>query len=161
MAVAVVAADDSHLPGLVAVLVAGSREPAAERPEDLARYADALARVRAAGGEVLVAVDDGEVVGMLEVLALPHVQHAGGTAAELESVHVAASHRGRGVGRRLVEAAVAWAAARGCYRVQLTSHLERTGAHAFYERLGFAPSHVGYKLVLDPGPLSGSAAPRP
>jgi hypothetical protein len=32
--------------------------------------------------------------------------------------------------------------------VQLTSNRARDDAHRFYERLGFVPSHVGYKLML-------------
>jgi GNAT superfamily N-acetyltransferase len=36
----------------------------------------------------------------------------------------------------------------GCYRVQLTSNVVRSDAHRFYERLGFTPSHLGFKLPL-------------
>jgi hypothetical protein len=32
--------------------------------------------------------------------------------------------------------------------VQLTTDKSRTGAHRFYERLGFAASHEGMKLFL-------------
>ena len=38
--------------------------------------------------------------------------------------------------------------ARGCALVQLTSDKARTDAHRFYERLGFTPSHEGFKLLL-------------
>ena len=44
--------------------------------------------------------------------------------------------------------AVARAAALGCYRIQLTSNTARPDAHRFYERLGFVPSHVGFKMRL-------------
>ncbi|WP_442945063.1 hypothetical protein [Novosphingopyxis sp. YJ-S2-01] len=30
----------------------------------------------------------------------------------------------------------------------MTTDRRRTGAHRFYDRLGFAPSHLGYKLAL-------------
>jgi hypothetical protein len=36
----------------------------------------------------------------------------------------------------------------GCALVQLTSDKARTDAHRFYERLGFQPTHVGFKLML-------------
>ena len=36
----------------------------------------------------------------------------------------------------------------GCYRIQLTSNTARPDAHRFYERLGFVPSHVGFKMRL-------------
>ena len=54
-----------------------------------------------------------------------------------------------GSGAMLVADAVDRARSRGCYRVQLTSNLARSDAHRFYERLGFVPSHVGFKLRLE------------
>jgi GNAT superfamily N-acetyltransferase len=44
--------------------------------------------------------------------------------------------------------AIAEARRQGCFRLQLTSHLTRTDAHRFYERLGFVNSHAGMKLPL-------------
>jgi GNAT superfamily N-acetyltransferase len=38
----------------------------------------------------------------------------------------------------------------GCRIVQLTSDKRRTGAHAFYKSLGFAATHEGFKLELEP-----------
>jgi GNAT superfamily N-acetyltransferase len=35
---------------------------------------------------------------------------------------------------------------RDCRLVQLTSNAARTDAHRFYERLGFAKSHAGFKM---------------
>lgn len=37
---------------------------------------------------------------------------------------------------------------RGCTILQLTSDAARTDAHRFYERLGFRPTHVGFKKDL-------------
>ena len=45
----------------------------------------------------------------------------------------------------------------GCYRVQLTSNAARPDAHRFYERLGFVPSHVGFKLRLRVSPAGRRA----
>jgi GNAT superfamily N-acetyltransferase len=46
----------------------------------------------------------------------------------------------------------AWAIAEcrkhGCAFVQLTTDRHRADAHRFYERLGFEPTHIGYKLTL-------------
>jgi len=139
-------------PSIARLLAAGSRTPAAEDPARPERYAKATERIRESHGDVLVAEYDGEVVGVCEVLLLEHLQHAGGKVAEVESVHVDDAHRRHGVGAALLTAAVDWAAAKGCYRVQLTSHEERDDAHRFYSSLGFVPSHIGFKLVLDDEP---------
>jgi GNAT superfamily N-acetyltransferase len=77
-----------------------------------------------------------------------HLHRRGGLCAEIESVHVHPDHRGVDIGSTLVADAVERARAMGCYRVQLTSNRAREDAHRFYERLGFVPSHVGYKLFL-------------
>lgn len=45
--------------------------------------------------------------------------------------------RGRGIGRRLVGAVEAWAAARGLEQIAVRSNVARAGSHPFYERLGY------------------------
>lgn len=97
---------------------------------------------------VLVAEIDGSVIGMAQLIVFRHVQRDGGLCAEIESVHVHPDARGRGIGGLLLDAAVERAADAGCYRVQLTSDAARPDAHRFYERHGFAPSHIGFKRML-------------
>ena len=40
------------------------------------------------------------------------------------------------------------ALASGCSLLQLTTDTSRPDAHRFYERLGYRPSHVGFKKQL-------------
>ena len=133
---------------IAALLIGGSRDPTVEDAAPLTPYREAIERIRAQGGEVLVAVDGDQVVGVCQLLDLAHLQHRGGHVAEIESVHVAAERRGEGIGSKMLDAAVAWASSRGCYRVQLTSHVERADAHRFYSSNGFVASHVGFKRYL-------------
>lgn len=65
----------------------------------------------------------------------------GSEDAWLEDVFVDESARGGGYGRKLVEAAVARARARGCARIQLDANRENATAVKLYESLGFAASH--------------------
>lgn len=51
---------------------------------------------------------------------------------------VAAGYRGRGVGRRLAEAAARWAKERGLDEMSVRSNVVRAEAHPFYERLGYS-----------------------
>jgi GNAT superfamily N-acetyltransferase len=50
---------------------------------------------------------------------------------------VSKSSRGLGIGRMLMDHAERWAIERGCRIVLLRTNLKRSGAHAFYERLGY------------------------
>ena len=86
---------------------------------------------------VMVAVLDGRVVGVAGV-TYAWLFHLDVPTARLMSIVVDESCRGQGIGRRLVEASIEQARAWGCDRLELTSRLERSDAHSFYETVGFA-----------------------
>ena len=131
---------------MLGALSGGARRP--EDPADLGPYVAALREIDDTDGAVLVAELGDEVVGVCQLIVFRHLQGKGGRCAEIESVHVHPDHRGSGVGGALLRDAIGRARALGCYRVQLTSDAVRHDAHRFYERLGFAPSHVGFKMLL-------------
>lgn len=81
-----------------------------------------------------VAVDQGTVVGWCDIFAhwAYALQHAGGLG-----MGVLASHRGAGVGERLLRETLAKAAANGITRVTLEARSDNTRAIKLYERLGF------------------------
>ena len=91
---------------------------------------------------------DGAVVGCLELCILPGLSSQGASRGLIEDVRVAAHCRGRGIGEKMVQWAVAEARARGCKLVELLTHHSRVDAQRFYKRLGFQPSHVGMTLRL-------------
>jgi GNAT superfamily N-acetyltransferase len=99
--------------------------------------------------QLLVAELDGRVVGMLQVTYVPGLSRRGAWRANIESVRVDSSVRGRGIGGWLMARALEHARKRGCRIAQLTSDKRRDQAHRFYAKLGFVDSHVGYKLVLE------------
>jgi ribosomal protein S18 acetylase RimI-like enzyme len=57
-------------------------------------------------------------------------------ASKISALVVDEAHRGRGVGRALVEEMEVEARARGCEVLFLTTAARRKAAHAFYERVG-------------------------
>ena len=90
-------------------------------------------------GRLFVLRDGGRVVGMAN--ALIHVSTAeGGPVLLLEDVIVAATHRGRGHGRRLVEHVLDWARESGLSRATLLADRDNRPALDFYRRLGFEES---------------------
>jgi GNAT superfamily N-acetyltransferase len=65
----------------------------------------------------------------------------------VENVVVAADHRRRGAGARLLEHALAIARSHDCYKDQLLAAAGRP-APAFYEAQGFTASARGFRLYL-------------
>ena len=120
-----------------------------ERIEDPlpACYFDAFDRVdRDPNLLLVVAEEEGAVVGCLQLCILPGLSSQGAARALIEDVRVAAHRRSRGIGERLVQWAVGEARAKNCKLVELLTHQTRVDAQRFYERLGFQRSHVGMTI---------------
>lgn len=146
-------ATSEDVPAIVAMLADDALGADRETPDDLAPYQAAFGRLAADPNQLLTVAERGEgadrqVIGTLQVSILPGLSRRGATRALIEAVRVHGSARGTGLGTRLIEWAIDEARARDCFLVQLTSDATRKDAHRFYERLGFAPSHVGFKLTL-------------
>jgi ribosomal protein S18 acetylase RimI-like enzyme len=93
---------------------------------------------------LVVAEDaDGKVVGCLQLCIMPGLSSQGASRGLIEDVRVARHCRSRGIGEQLVQWAVRQARAKGCVLVELLTHHSRVDAQRFYERLGFACSHIG------------------
>ena len=92
--------------------------------------------------------DGGTVLGCLQVTYIPGLGRGGAERALIEAVRIRADRRGGGLGRVLMDQAIERARSRGCAFVQLTSNKRRENAHRFYDGLGFARSHDGFKLAL-------------
>ena len=113
------------------------------------RYSSAFAAIDRDPNHVLVVGEvDGAIVATLLLSFLPGLSRHGAWRAQIEAMRVTGAMRGCGLGREMLDWAVARARERGCDLVQLTSDRKRDDAHRFYERAGFAPSHVGFKLFL-------------
>jgi ribosomal protein S18 acetylase RimI-like enzyme len=93
--------------------------------------------------KLVVAEEAGVVVGCLQLCILPGLSSQGASRGLIEDVRVDSTRRGRGIGELLVRWAVDEARRQGCKLVELLTHNTRVDAQRFYERLGFARSHVG------------------
>lgn len=69
-------------------------------------------------------------------------------AVQLTLLVVSAQVRGSGAGKRLVQAAEAWARDHGAQRLVVSTAVHRAGAHAFYETLGYELTGRRYARVL-------------
>ena len=136
------------VPAIVALLaddvLGAEREGAVDEA-----YLVAFAEIQAdSGSRLIVAEADGKVAGTLQLNFLPGLSRHGMLRAQIEAVRVAATHRGRGLGREMISWAIGQAREHGCGLVQLTSDKRRPDALRFYESLGFTASHEGFKLPL-------------
>ena len=120
-----------------------------ESPDDLAPYQAAFTGLDEDPNQYLmVAVSGDAVVGTFQLMIIAGLARRGATRAVIEAVRIHQSARRAGIGEQMIRWAVAESGRRGCRLVQLTSDKTRADAHRFYERLGFVPSHIGFKLPI-------------
>lgn len=99
--------------------------------------------------QIIVAEAAGRIVATCQLTILHGLSRAGMTRALVEAVRTAPDLRSAGIGAALMAEAEARARAAGARMLQLTTDKSRLRAHAFYDRLGYEPSHIGYKKALD------------
>lgn len=118
-------------------------------PATMGAYLTAFERIVASPNDTLyVAELDGAVVGTFQTTLVTSMSGRGATNLIVEAVQTREDMRGRGIGAAMMQHAIAQAKTADARLVQLTSNAAREGAHRFYERLGFAKSHVGFKMRL-------------
>lgn len=69
-------------------------------------------------------------------------------AAVVEDVVVGEIDRGEGIGRAMMKFAFEKAREAGCYKIVLSSNLEREDAHRFYDAIGFRKH--GFSFIVEP-----------
>jgi len=89
------------------------------------------------GVTYFVAEVDKRVIATCYIAIIPNMSRGCSPIGYIENVVTASDFRRRGIGRRLMSAAVEHAKAQGCYKALLKSSKKRTEAHEFYESIGF------------------------
>jgi GNAT superfamily N-acetyltransferase len=95
---------------------------------------------------LLVADDDGRIVGTVHLIVIPHLSRSCKPSGLLESMVVDEAYRRKGVGAALLREVQRLAREAGCYKLALSSNLARRGAHRFYSRLGWKRTHYGFSI---------------
>ncbi len=132
----------SDAPALSALLVHLFVQEAEFQPDTVAQQRGLTAILNNSNvGEILVARQNGQIVGMVNLLYTVSTA-LGARVALLEDMVIAPSMRGSGLGSQLLAAAIEHAKQRGCLRITLLTDADNGAAHAFYQKQGFAPSSM-------------------
>lgn len=83
---------------------------------------------------------EGVVAGTVLVSLCLDVMFGGQPFAVIENIIVASAYRGAGIGLALMQEAESYCKAAQCSKIMLLSSAERTEAHRFFEKAGFAGS---------------------
>ncbi|OUS96805.1 GNAT family N-acetyltransferase [Rhodococcus sp. NCIMB 12038] len=139
----------ADVPALVALLsddeIGRTREGA-----EMARYEEAYDAIARDSSHYLAVVraEDDRIIGTMQLTIIPGLSRGGTTRLQIEGVRVTATERSHGVGTAMLEWAHDHGRHRGATLVQVTTDRARDRAQAFYARLGYDDSHVGFKRAL-------------
>lgn len=93
-----------------------------------------IGKIQQQNGAIFVAELDNQVIGC--ICAVIDARLAEGVYGEIVSLIVSDKLRGAGVGKDLVEVSEKWLSER-VKKVRVRANVIRTGAHTFYEKLGY------------------------
>ncbi|MEP1355680.1 MAG: GNAT family N-acetyltransferase [Tateyamaria sp.] len=116
---------------------------------DFAHYMLAFERLQSEpDNHLIVGMHDGRIIATYQLTFISGLSLQAARRAQIETVRVASDLRGQKIGEAMIADAEARACAAGCALMQLTMNKSRTDTARFYQRLGFTPSHIGYKRDL-------------
>ncbi|TDK36926.1 GNAT family N-acetyltransferase [Rhizobium deserti] len=144
-------AREADLPALIALFASDELGGHGDTTDEQAHgdYLRAFQAIDASQNEHLFVAEIGDdLVGTFQLLFSRTLTGRGSLSMIIEAVQTRADMRGRGIGGQMIAHAIEEAKHRDCRLVQLSSNTARTDAHRFYERLGFAKSHYGFKMKL-------------
>ena len=100
---------------------------------------------------------DQKVVGTFALLIVENLAHRGARSGLVEDVVVAVEHQRQGIGTQMMRFALDRCREAGCYKMALSSSLQRSAAHGFYESLGFMRHGYSFSIGIKKGEPDGAA----
>jgi GNAT superfamily N-acetyltransferase len=98
------------------------------------------------GSSIFVGVVDADIVTSCTLIVVPNLTRAGQPYGLIENVVTHAHFRGRGFGKRVLQAAVAAAWQVDCYKVMLMTGSKKPSTLAFYSSAGFEQTKTGFQI---------------
>ncbi|WP_419897580.1 GNAT family N-acetyltransferase [Roseomonas sp. USHLN139] len=146
---------EADLPRLLGLLAQLHPEDAAPDPQAAAA---ALRAGEASGLVTILLAEIGTTIAATCTLVIvPNLTRHARPWAVVENVVTDAAHRRRGLGHRVLQAALDRAGAAGCYKVMLATGTSQEGTLRFYEGAGFTRGEKTFFQVRQNGkPQTGS-----
>jgi GNAT superfamily N-acetyltransferase len=139
----------ADVPAIIALLQDDALGAARENAP-MEDYLAAFDAMDTASSNLLIVGEDADrLVATYQLTVIIGLSLRAARRAQIESVRVASSLRGQGIGRRMFLDAEMRARSLGCTLMQLTMNKSRTQARQFYESIGFTASHIGFKRELN------------
>jgi GNAT superfamily N-acetyltransferase len=95
---------------------------------------------------VYVVEVDGAIVATYALLIMDNLAKRGKKSGIIEEVAVSPDHQGKGIGRAMMEHAMQQCKDAECYKMMLSSGLQRTKAHDFYDSTGFERHGFSFRV---------------
>ena len=136
----------ADIPRLLALYKLLDIEPEPEMPLERARarFSDLTSND---GHRIYVAEFEHQIVGTFALIFIGGLSHDARDSCIVEDVVVAPELQRAGIGKQMMHFAMQRCAGGGCYKLVLSSHVDRSNAHRFYEGLGFRKH--GYSYLID------------
>jgi ribosomal protein S18 acetylase RimI-like enzyme len=83
------------------------------------------------------AKENDKIIASCFISIIPNFTRGGKSIGFIENVITDKEYRKRGIGKKIMEMAIAYAKEKKCYQVVLKSDNSRTDAHRFYQSIGF------------------------
>ena len=98
--------------------------------------------------QVLLAEDEGKVVGLLS-LSFRHTLFHSAPTALIDELVVERGHRRRGIGQQLMAEAIERCRAAGCCEIEVSTERSNEAAQEFYRQHGFSHEAVLFELEFE------------
>ena len=98
---------------------------------------------------VYVALLNNEIVGTFELMIMDNLAHLGTPSGIVEDVVVRSGFRSQGIGKKMMIFVLDECKKNGCYKMTLSSNIERKRAHQFYESLGFVKHGYSFQIKFE------------
>ena len=118
------------------------------KPDTDKQHRGLAALLASSAGHIAIARDQASRAVGMATAQLVISTAEGAPSAWIEDVVVHEDWRGKGLGRALLNAVLAWARNHGAVRAQLLADLDNAPALAFYDKLDWQPTRLGARRLM-------------